>query len=140
MALIIVLISNIMRLAHNIKNIPRNNLSEELLGCFYNEYVSFFHQKFDGDVHFVSRWYFWYVFSDFLHTALKLHFKHAHKIRIFEKCNIFTKSVDLQLQQQRCDHHMTSSYDIIIWWYHMIVMLQLSLLYYLLMLCTLLII
>ena len=25
-----------------------------------------------------------------------------------------TRNVDLQLQQQRCDHHMTSSYDIII--------------------------
>ena len=32
-----------------------------------------------------------------------------------QKRNIFLrKNVDLQLQQQRCDHHVTSSYDIII--------------------------
>ena len=34
------------------------------------------------------------------------------------KCNIFTENIDLQLQQQRYDHHLTSSFDIIIWHHH----------------------
>ena len=41
------------------------------------------------------------------------------KSNIFLRKNVkkyifLCKNLDLQLQQQRCDHHMTSSYDIII--------------------------
>ena len=37
----------------------------------------FFHEKFDGDVYFGSRYYFWYIFGKFLYAAFKYNLKHA---------------------------------------------------------------
>ena len=48
----------------------------------------------------------------FLHKSIK---KVTYFYAKMQKSDIsLRKNVDLQLQQQRCDHHVTSSYDIII--------------------------
>ena len=61
--------------------------------------------------------------SDFLHTALKLHFKHTIKISFFWKYIFWRKMSTSNYNNKGMiimwHHHMTSSYDIIKWHHHM---------------------